>query len=102
VLCSVPFLAAAFPELVHFGSRCWTDYSPREREQLMPLLKAMMGWMSLLASLFFTMDIHWQIRNALSGSPGPPSLWLPAGLIFGEGASIIYYLHRFDEKVQRN
>lgn len=100
ILLAVPWIGRRCPEYVHFGSRTFCDYTPPQRERIMPLLKNMVGLMALATNLFFAFDIHQHIAMAQSGG-GPPSPLFLVGLIICDGIILWYYLGRFDEEAGR-
>ena len=97
----VPAIARSSPGAVHFGWRRLSDYSPRQRERIMPLLKRMMGILSVLTAVFFGAWIHTCIGNAVDTprSPVPPVqlVWWTAGLVAVSALVTAYYLQRFDQ-----
>jgi hypothetical protein len=97
------FLIPYFPEAVHFGSRRLADYSPEQLERIRPLLREMVALMSVFMALYFALNIHLLIGQALSSSPRQAAHaivtiapWLIGGLLVSESAIIFYYLRRFD------
>lgn len=97
------FLVPYFPESVHFGSRRLADYAPKQLERIQPLLRDMAGLMGLLMALYFAVNVHLLIEQALSPSPRDAARaivsavpWLTGVLIAGETIIIFYYLRRFD------
>jgi hypothetical protein len=97
------FLVPYFPESVHFGSRRLTDYAPDQLERIKPLLGDMIGLMGLLMALYFTVNVHLLIAQALAPSPREAvraivsaAPWLTGGLLVGETFIIFYYLRLFD------
>jgi hypothetical protein len=47
VLLSVPFIARSSPEMVHFGWRRLSDYTPEQLRRILPLLRTVVGLMAL-------------------------------------------------------
>ncbi|HLY17154.1 MAG TPA: hypothetical protein VKR61_08005 [Bryobacteraceae bacterium] len=94
----VPWISRAYPEAVHFGVRRMSDYTPEQRERIMPLLKQMMGMMSGAYNLFSGMGIHMRIQDALWDPRRRPNLWWMAGALVSLGAITYYYVRRFDEE----
>ena len=97
------FLIPYFPASVHFGSRRLADYSPEQLERIEPLLREMLALMGVFFALYFALNIHLLIRQALSSSPRDAAHaivvivpWLTGGLLVSETAIIFYYLRRFD------
>jgi hypothetical protein len=108
LLLAVPYVGAWYPGAVHFGWRHLSDYTPRQRERIMPLLQDMMGLSSLLVSLCFGFCNHLRIQSALSSGPRLPADWfghvisselqVMAGLVVGLVVVTFYYVARFDAK----
>jgi uncharacterized membrane protein len=48
-----PLLGRRFPGAVNLGFRKLSDFTPAQRERIMPFLTDMMGYMSVLLSLLF-------------------------------------------------
>jgi len=95
----VPLIARSHPEAVHFGWRCLSDYTANQRERIMPLLKRMMGLVSLAVSVFFAAEVHLRLRWAFEDPRRQlPIVWWAAGLAAICAAIIFYYLQRFDEE----
>jgi hypothetical protein len=95
LILAIPFLGRRMPQLVNLGTRRLSDFPPRGRERVMPLLEDMSGWMAALFSLFFTLLIRGLIRAALEAGPGP-SMWPVAAFLAGMGAVVFYYLRQFN------
>lgn len=106
LLLAVPYVGRWYPGAVHFGWRCLSDYTPKQRERIMPLLRDMVGLASLLVSLVFGLCTHLRIHAALSSGPRLPVDWfkhvisselqLMAGMAVGLGVITFYYVGRFD------
>ncbi len=92
----IPFLGRRIPGAVHLGSRKLSDFTPEQRELVMPLLEQMAGVMSVAASLFFAYLIREMIRAAEQpGSKTHPG-WA-AGLFAGSLVGVsLYYTRRID------
>jgi hypothetical protein len=111
LLLAVPYVGRWFPEAVHFGWRCLSDYTPEQRERIMPLLRNMMGLASLLVSVVFGLCNHLRIQSALTSGPRLPADWftsvfssqlqLMAGLAVGLGVLTVYYVGRFDAEAEK-
>src|SRR5262249_44333485 len=97
-----PAVARSSPGLVHFGPRLFSDYTPKERELLMPLLSRMAGWLSVALNAFSFMGIHMQIAAALAFPPRVPIPWWVGGMLITFAVIIYYYLQRFDEETGRD
>jgi uncharacterized membrane protein len=90
----VPLLAGRFPGMVNVGFRTLSDFTPGQRERIIPFLTDMMGYMSILLSLFFCILLR-DIIHAASSSHPHISLWWELGLFLaGTAATVIYYLRR--------
>jgi uncharacterized membrane protein len=90
----VPLLARRFPATVNVGFRKLSDFTPVQRERIMPLLTDMMGYMSLLSGLFFCTLLR-DIIHAASSSHPHISLWWELGpFLAGTAVTVIYYLRR--------
>jgi uncharacterized membrane protein len=91
---AVPLLARRFPGTVNVGFRRLSDFTPGQRERIMPFLTDMMGYMSVLLGLFFCILLR-DIIHAASSSHPHISPWWELGLFLaGTAATLIYYLRR--------
>jgi uncharacterized membrane protein len=89
-----PLLARRFPGTVNLGSYKLSDFTPAQRERIMPLLTDMMGYMSVLLGLLFSILLRESIHAALSSHPHFAP-WREFGLFLaGTAVTIIYYLRR--------
>ena len=93
LLLAVPFLGRRFPGMVNLGSRTLSDFTPAQRERIMPWLTDMMEYMSVLVGILFSILLRQTIRAALSSHPHFSRWWIGAFLI-GVAAIVIYYLPR--------
>lgn len=87
----IPFLGRRIPGAVHLGTRRLSDYTPEQRELIMPLLEQMAGLMSVAVGLFFVYVIREMIRAA--EQPGSKThIGWAAGLFAGGmvGVSLCY------------
>jgi hypothetical protein len=99
VLLLVPALSRAYPEAVHFGLRRLSDYTPSQRDRIMPILSRMVGLLSVAATVYFGFGIDLQIKAALvNGRPRPPAPWEIAAFVISFGAITYYYVQRMDEE----
>lgn len=90
----IPILGRKFPGTVNLGTRRLSDYTPEQRELVMPLLEQMTGFMSIAASLFFVYIIREMIRAAEQTRSMTHIGWA-AGLFVGSMVGIsIYYVRR--------
>lgn len=69
LMLSIPILGRKFPGTVHLGTRRLSDYTPEQREVVMPLLEQMAGVMSVATSLFFV----YLIREMIAAAEQPRS-----------------------------
>lgn len=97
------FIVPFFPESIHFGSRRLSDYAPQRLEQIMPMVKDMLGLMGLLMTLYFAVNVHLLLVQAHSREPrltarsiAATQPWLIGALVVGEAGVTLYYLRRFD------
>ncbi len=90
----IPLLGRRFPESVNLGFRNLSDFTPAQRERIMPFLTDMMGYVSVLLSLLFCILLR-DIIHAASSSHPHISLWWELGLFLTSIAvTIIYYIRR--------
>jgi len=108
---SILFFAIPYfpPEMIHFGWRRLSDYTPKQLERIMPLVRDMAGLMGLLFGLFFTARIHLQLGQANSTQPREVAQqisglmpWMTGGLIVGETLIVLYYVSRFDAEAKKS
>jgi hypothetical protein len=95
VFLAMPLLGRRFPGSVNFGSRRLSDFTPAQRERIMPLFSDMMGYMSVLLGLLFSLLLRQNIHAALSSHPHL-SLWVLGVFLAGFAATVIYYLRRIN------
>lgn len=101
ILLAVPWIARSFPECVHFGWRRLSDYTPTQRNRIIPLLKGMVGLMALAANLFLGFDIHQHLTLARYGRVAVPSPQSLVGLLVCQAIIVWYYLGRFEQEAGR-
>jgi uncharacterized membrane protein len=90
----VPLLARHFPGTVNVGFQTLSDFTPAQRERIMPFLTDMMGYISVMLGLFFCTLLREAIHAAFSSHPHI-SLWWKLGLFLaGTAVTVIYYLRR--------
>ena len=93
----IPALGRRFPQTVNLGWRRLSDFTPEERERIMPMLEEMCGWLGLLFSFLFSFLIRDLIRVALS--PGARAHSWPVGVFLaGCAVVLIYYLRRMNRE----
>jgi uncharacterized membrane protein len=91
----VPFLGQRFPGAVHFGSRRLSDFSPAQRERLVPALNDMAGYLNVVMNLFFIFMLHETIQAATQPIPHIQVFW-PLGILIGGTVGItLYYTGKF-------
>ncbi len=90
----VPLLARRFPGAVNLGTRRLSDFTPAQRERIMPVLDDMMGYMSVLLSLLFAFLVRGTIQAAFSAHPRLAPWWILVVFLATFAATIIYYLRR--------
>jgi len=100
VFLAVPYLGQRFPGAVNLGLRRLSDYTPEQRLRILPLLHDWMGYMSILANLFFAAMLHGLIRAAEQPHPRLPIGW-PLGLLLGGTLGLtVYYLIRINREAK--
>jgi len=93
---AVPLLGRRFPGSVNVGTQRLSDFTPAQQERIMPLFSDMMGYMSVLLGLLFSVLLRETIHAASSAHPHL-SLWWELGVFLaGTAATLIYYFRRFD------
>ena len=98
---SAPYLGQRFPQIVNLGSRRLSDYTPEQRLRILPLLHDWMGYMSVLANLFFAFTLHEQIHAAMQPHPRLHIGW-PLGLLLGGSLCLtLYYLRRINRAAKQ-
>jgi len=90
----VSLLTRRFPRMVNVGRRKLSDFTPAQRERIIPLLDDMMGSMSALLSLLFAILLRGTIHAALSPHPHFAPWWELGLFLAGIAATTIYYLRR--------
>lgn len=98
LLLAVPWIARWSPQYVHFGSTTLADYTARQRERIMPLLKNMVGLMALATNLLLGFDIHQRLALVRSRSIGPPAPWFVLGILASDALILWHYWSRIDEE----
>jgi len=94
LILAVPLLGRHFPGMVNLGWRRLSDYTPEQRERILPLLVDWLGYMSMLIGLLFVFLIRQIIQAALSPSPRIRIGW-PVGLFIASTiVLVIHYLGR--------
>ena len=90
----IPILARRFPGTVNIGSRNLSDFTPEQRDRVVPLFSAMMGNMSVLISLLLSVLMLETIRAASSRHPHITGWWELGLFLAGIAVNIIYYSRR--------
>lgn len=105
LLGSILFFVAPYfpPEAIHFGSRRLSDYTLKQRDRIMPLVRDMTGLMGLLFALYFSVNIHLLVGQALANQPRSVAgrlravePWITGGLLVGEAVITLSYVSRFE------
>jgi uncharacterized membrane protein len=91
---AMTLLGRRFPGTVNVGFRKLSDFTPAQRERIMPLLTDMMGYVSVLLSLLFLILVRGNIRAALSSHPHFSPWWELGVLLASTVATLIYYSRR--------
>jgi uncharacterized membrane protein len=91
---AIPLLGRRFPESVNLGSRKLSDFTPAQRERIMPLFTDMMGYVSVLLGLLFCILLRETIHAASSSHHHIPFWWELGLFLAGTAATLIYYLRR--------
>jgi uncharacterized membrane protein len=91
---AMPLLGRRFPGSVNLGRRRLSDFTPEQRERIMPLLTDMMGYMSVLLSLLFSILLREIIHASSSSHPHFAPKWELGFFLAGTAATFIYYLIR--------
>lgn len=92
VMLSMSALGRRYPGSVHFGTRHLSDFTPEQRELVLPLLDQLGGWMSVISSLFFVFIIRESIRATGSANPQFHMGWAAALFIVGMVGVSVYYV----------
>jgi uncharacterized membrane protein len=93
---AVPLLGRRYPDSVNLGTRKLSDLTPAQRERVMPLFSDMMGYMSVLLGLLFSVLLRENIHAALSSHPHLSPWWGLWVCLAGFAATVIYYLRRIN------
>jgi uncharacterized membrane protein len=91
---AVPLLGRRFPGSVNVGTRRLSDFTPAQQERIMPLLSDMMGYMSVLLGLLFSVLLRETIHAASSSHPHLSPWWELGLFLAGTAATLIYYFSR--------
>jgi uncharacterized membrane protein len=91
---AVPLLGRRFPGSVNVGTRRLSDFTPAQQERIMPLFSDMMGYMSILLGLLFSVLLREAIHAALSSHPHISFWWELGFFLAGTAVTVIYYLRR--------
>jgi len=71
---AMPLLGRRYPGSISLGTRSLSDFTPEQRERILPLLTDMVGYMSVLLGLFFSVLLR-EIVHAASSSHPHLSAW---------------------------
>ena len=92
----VPLLSRRYPDSVNLGTRKLSDLTPAQRERVMPIFSDMMGYMSILFGLLFSVLLRGNIHAALSSHPRLSPWWGLCVFLAGLVATFIYYVRRIN------
>lgn len=96
ILLTLPIWSRRFPQFVNLGTRKLSDFTPEQRELVMPLLRKMAGFMGVATSLFFVYIIWSTIHAAEESHPEFHMAW-PIGLFLCGMVGIpLYYMHQMN------
>ena len=101
VMLSISFWSRRFPGSVHLGARKLTDYTPEQRQRVLPLLDRMAGWLSVFTSLFFVELISEAIRAAGSPHPQFHMGWTVVPFLVSMAGVALYYVWRINQVARR-
>jgi uncharacterized membrane protein len=96
LILTIPLWGRRFPQIVNLGFKRLSDYTPQQRERVMPLLAKMSEMMSIVFGLLFTYLIREMIQAALTPHP---SLRMQGVLVLFIAAMIgltVYYIRRIN------
>lgn len=96
VLLLMPLLTRRFPGMVHLGWRNLNDFSTTQQQRILPLLTAMMEYLTVPLAFLFTVLVHQMIAAASSPHPRLSIWWALALFISGTAAILIYYMRRIN------
>ena len=94
LLLAMPLVGMRYPGSVKLGWRRLSDFAPELRERIMPLFTDMMGYMSVLSGLLFTVLLREIIQASSSPHPHFSPKWELGFFIAGTVVTSIYYLRR--------
>jgi uncharacterized membrane protein len=77
---AMPLLGRRYPGSVNLGTRKLSDFTPEQRERIMPLLTDMAGYMSVLLGLLFSVLLRETIHAVSSSHPHLSPWWELGGL----------------------
>lgn len=92
VMLSMSSWGRRYPGSVHFGTRRLSDFTPEQRELVLPLLDQLGGWMSVITGLFFVFIIRESIGAAGSDHPQFHVGWAAALFVVGLVGVSVYYV----------
>lgn len=100
ILLAIPMLSRRFPQFANLGTRKLSDFTPEQRELVMPLLGKMAGFMGVATTLFFLYIIRETIRAAEASHPVFHMGWA-LGLFLGCMIGIpVYYMRQINRLVE--
>jgi uncharacterized membrane protein len=92
----VPYLGQRAPSAVHLGQRRLSDFPPSQRARMVAILNDMMGYLSVVANLFFVLMLRQVIGAAEQPHPQLHMLWPLALFVGGTFGVMLYYWQKFN------
>jgi uncharacterized membrane protein len=92
----VRLLTRRFPWMVHLGRRRLGDFTAAQQERILPLLFAMLEYLTVPLSLLFTVLIRQMIEAATSPHPHLTVWWVLALSVSATAAILLYYMRRIN------
>ena len=94
IFVGVPLIGQRWPQAVNLGTRRLSDFTPEQQARILPLLRDMTGYMSVLLNLFFVVMLRQIIAAATAVHPHLFVPW-PLGIMLAGFVLItVYYLRR--------
>jgi uncharacterized membrane protein len=100
MILTAPFLARYFPYAIHLGLCRLGEYSPAQRARIMPLVRAMAGYISALCSLMFVYLIREVIRAASMPHSRTKLVWPLALFVVGTTVVLFYYQNQIESAAE--
>jgi hypothetical protein len=92
----VPLLTRRFPWMVHLGRRRLNDFTAAQQQRILPLLFAMLEYLTVPLALLFTVLIRQMIEAASSPHPHLTVWWALAASVSATVAILVLYMRRID------